>query len=85
MRFARPGRSESALAAHFEYLCALSGAQRPAYVPVIASGCVLRTNGPFRSLIVVNRSNSLVLHYTRNDQLVEEGELVLMDAGCEYQ
>ena len=41
MRFARPGSSENALAAHFEYLCALSGARRPAYVPVVASGCAL--------------------------------------------
>lgn len=38
MRFARPGLSESALAAHFEYLCSMSGAQRMAYVPVVASG-----------------------------------------------
>ncbi|KAG6829801.1 hypothetical protein H0H87_010142 [Tephrocybe sp. NHM501043] len=38
MRFTRPGISETALAAHFEYLCAMSGAQRPAYVPVVASG-----------------------------------------------
>ncbi|KAG6830958.1 hypothetical protein H0H92_013670 [Tricholoma furcatifolium] len=38
MRFTRPGISEAALAAHFEYLCAMSGAQRPAYVPVVASG-----------------------------------------------
>ncbi|KAG6915465.1 hypothetical protein DXG01_011332 [Tephrocybe rancida] len=38
MRFARPGISEAALAAHFEYLCAMDGAQRPAYVPVVASG-----------------------------------------------
>jgi hypothetical protein len=34
------GISETALAAHFEYLCSLSGAQRLAYVPVVASGCV---------------------------------------------
>ncbi|KAJ7666498.1 peptidase M24 [Mycena rosella] len=38
MRFARPGLSEAALAAHFEYLCSLAGSQRPAYVPVVASG-----------------------------------------------
>jgi len=43
MRFARPGISEAALAAHFEYLCALSGAQRLAYVPVVASGYVFVT------------------------------------------
>lgn len=38
MRFARPGMSESALVAHFEYICAMGGADRLAYVPVCASG-----------------------------------------------
>jgi len=38
MYFTRPGLSEAALAAHFEYACTLSGAQRLAYVPVVASG-----------------------------------------------
>lgn len=38
MRFTEPGLSEGALAAHFEYLCALKGSERPAYVPVVASG-----------------------------------------------
>lgn len=38
MRFARPGGTEAQLAAHFEYQCALGGSERPAYVPVVASG-----------------------------------------------
>ncbi|KAG8737805.1 hypothetical protein FRC12_017018, partial [Ceratobasidium sp. 428] len=38
MRFAQSAQSEAQLAAHFEYFCALKGAQRPAYVPVVASG-----------------------------------------------
>ncbi|CUA69292.1 X-Pro aminopeptidase [Rhizoctonia solani] len=38
MRFASLAATEAQLAAHFEYLCALEGAQRPAYVPVVASG-----------------------------------------------
>ncbi|ETW84620.1 Metallo peptidase M24B [Heterobasidion irregulare TC 32-1] len=67
MRLAEPGVSESHLAAHFEYLCARSGSQRPAYVPVVASG-----------------ENALIIHYTHNDHLLREGELVLVDAGCEY-
>ncbi|XP_006459791.1 hypothetical protein AGABI2DRAFT_219147 [Agaricus bisporus var. bisporus H97] len=67
MLFSRPGLSESALAAHFEYLCALQGAQRPAYVPVVASG-----------------PNALIIHYTDNNHLLQDGELTLMDAGCEY-
>ncbi len=40
MRFAQPGLSEADLQAHFEYICARGGAQRPAYVPVVASGYV---------------------------------------------
>ncbi|KIK55353.1 hypothetical protein GYMLUDRAFT_231086 [Collybiopsis luxurians FD-317 M1] len=67
MRFTRPGLSEAALAAHFDYLCSLSGAQRLAYVPVVASG-----------------PNALIIHYTHNNQLVSEDELILIDAGCEY-
>ncbi|PAV20579.1 peptidase M24 [Pyrrhoderma noxium] len=67
MRFAQPGMSEYALAAHFEYACALDGSQRPAYVPVVASG-----------------ANALIIHYTSNDQRIRDNELVLIDAGCEY-
>ena len=40
---------------------------------------------PVCLLILLFRPNSLVLHYTRNDQIIEEGELVLIDAGCEHQ
>ncbi|GLB33304.1 putative peptidase M24 [Lyophyllum shimeji] len=67
MRFTRPGMSEAALAAHFEYLCAMSGAQRMAYVPVVASG-----------------PNALIIHYTSNNHLIRQDELILIDAGCEY-
>ncbi|KAJ3558616.1 hypothetical protein NM688_g819 [Phlebia brevispora] len=67
MRFTQPGMSEHALASHFEYLCALSGAQRPAYVPVVASG-----------------ANALIIHYTSNNQIIREEEMILIDAACEY-
>lgn len=40
MRLSEPGLSEADLAAHFEYICARGGSQRPAYVPVVASGSV---------------------------------------------
>ncbi|KAI0269392.1 peptidase M24 [Gloeopeniophorella convolvens] len=67
MRLAQPGLSEADLQAHFEYICARNGVQRPAYVPVVASG-----------------ENALIIHYTRNDHLLRDGELVLIDAGGEY-
>lgn len=38
MRAARPGGTERELEAEFEYWCAKSGSERPAYVPVVASG-----------------------------------------------
>ncbi|CAE6472060.1 unnamed protein product [Rhizoctonia solani] len=66
MRFAKSAATEAQLAAHFEYVCALQGAQRPAYVPVVAGG-----------------ANALAIHYTNNDCRLREGEMVLMDAGCE--
>ncbi|KZT13168.1 uncharacterized protein LAESUDRAFT_690390 [Laetiporus sulphureus 93-53] len=67
MRFVEPGMSEHDVAAYFEYVCARMGAQRPAYVPVVASG-----------------PNALAIHYTANNQLIRENEMILMDAACEY-
>ncbi|KAJ9091278.1 hypothetical protein QFC19_009188 [Naganishia cerealis] len=70
-RSKRTGRErrkrEGDLVAVFEYHCALEGSERPAYVPVVASG-----------------ANALVIHYTNNDCELQDGELVLIDAGCEY-
>ncbi|ORY28643.1 putative X-Pro aminopeptidase [Naematelia encephala] len=67
MRMAKEGMSEAQLAAHFEYVCAMGGSERPAYVPVVASG-----------------ANALVIHWTRNDCVLNKDDLVLIDAGCEY-
>lgn len=35
--------------------------------------------------IVASGENACILHYTANDQPLEQGDLVLIDAGCEYQ
>lgn len=35
--------------------------------------------------IVAAGANACVLHYTRNDARIRAGDLVLIDAGCEYQ
>jgi Xaa-Pro aminopeptidase len=35
--------------------------------------------------IVAGGANACVLHYRANDALLQEGDLVLIDAGCEYQ
>jgi Xaa-Pro aminopeptidase len=41
--------------------------------------------GPAYSSIVGTGRNATVLHYIRNDQKLGEGELVLIDAGCELE
>lgn len=35
--------------------------------------------------IVGAGKNSCVLHYSRNDQIIQKDDIVLIDAGCEYQ
>lgn len=33
----------------------------------------------------VSRPNALIIHYTENNHLLQDEELVLVDAGCEYK
>jgi intermediate cleaving peptidase 55 len=35
-------------------------------------------------LVTQRSANACVIHYTQNDQLLQPGELLLIDAGCEY-
>ncbi|MEL0629742.1 Xaa-Pro aminopeptidase [Psychromonas aquatilis] len=35
--------------------------------------------------IVAGGNNACILHYTENDQILQDGDLVLIDAGAEYQ
>ena len=41
--------------------------------------------GPAYPSIVGGGANATVLHYVRNDQKLRDGELVLVDAGCELE
>jgi Xaa-Pro aminopeptidase len=41
--------------------------------------------GPAYTTIVGGGRNATILHYIANDQKLEDGSLVLIDAGCEYQ
>ena len=41
-------------------------------------------NGPAYASIVGGGRNATILHYIANDQPLVDGELVLIDAGCEY-
>lgn len=40
---------------------------------------------PAYNYIVGSGENSCILHYNENNALLKEGDLVLIDAGCEYQ
>ncbi|HEY6967285.1 MAG TPA: Xaa-Pro aminopeptidase [Burkholderiales bacterium] len=66
MRAARPGRFEYQLEAELLHEFRSSGAQFPAYWPIVAGG-----------------GNACVLHYVSNDDVLRDGDLVLIDAGCE--
>jgi Xaa-Pro aminopeptidase len=66
MHCAYPGRNEYEIEAELLYEFRRSGAQFPAYSPIVASG-----------------ANACVLHYVFNDAPLRDGELLLIDAGCE--
>ncbi len=40
---------------------------------------------PAYTSIVGSGGNSCILHYVNNNQIIRNGEVVLIDAGCEYQ
>lgn len=42
-------------------------------------------NGPGYNIIVGAGDNATILHYTANRDPIRDGDLVLIDAGCEYQ
>ena len=66
MQRTRPGRTEYEIEAELLYEFRRSGAQTPAYTPIVAGG-----------------ANACVLHYVFNDAPLRDGELLLIDAGCE--
>ncbi len=66
MQRARPGRYEYEIEAELLYEFRRSGAQTPAYTPIVAGG-----------------ANACVLHYVANDAALRDGDLLLIDAGCE--
>lgn len=82
MRFSNTSLSHSEwnLQAHFEYASALLGANRPAYVPVVASGdrgCVIHYTDNDRPL----SSGSAPSPHSGQPA---RGDLLTMDAGVEY-
>jgi Xaa-Pro aminopeptidase len=66
MRAARPGMFEYEIEAELLHEFRRSGAQSPAYTPIVAAG-----------------ANACVLHYNTNQAQSRDGDLVLIDAGCE--
>ncbi len=42
-------------------------------------------SGPGYNTIVGSADNATILHYVENDRIAKNGDLVLIDAGCEYQ
>jgi hypothetical protein len=70
----------------------------PFRIPVLFSGlsaacictccCLGASFIPFEfpdNLTLVDRANALIIHYTSNNHLIKEDEVLLIDAGCEYK
>ena len=67
MAATRPGVSEGALEATFDFLCrSRGGAQAPAFPAVVGGG-----------------ANACTIHHRHTDEILREGDCVLMDAGGE--
>lgn len=66
MRAVHPGASEYEIEAELLHEFRRSGAQAPAYTPIVAGG-----------------ARACVLHYVENSAVLRDGELLLIDAGCE--
>ena len=43
------------------------------------------SRAPAYNSIVASGENACILHYNKNDAEVKEGDLILIDAGCEYE
>ncbi|MES2018996.1 MAG: Xaa-Pro aminopeptidase [Pseudomonadota bacterium] len=66
MRASHPGMFEYEIEAELLHEFRRSGAQYPAYTPIVAAG-----------------ANACILHYNANKAQSRDGDLVLIDAGCE--
>lgn len=66
MQATRPGATEYEIEAVLQHEFRRSGAQAPAYTPIVAGG-----------------ANACVLHYVENSAVLHDGDLLLIDAGCE--
>ncbi len=66
MQAVRPGATEYEIEALLQHEFRRSGAQAPAYTPIVAGG-----------------ANACVLHYVENNAVLNDGDLLLIDAGCE--
>lgn len=81
---------ESARIAVAAHTRAMQAAQPGAYEYQLAAEiehefAVQGASGPAYATICGSGENACILHYTENRMRMQEGHLVLIDAGCEYQ
>ena len=66
LRNMKPGMTESAIEAYYDFVLKSNGVKVPAFTTIAASG-----------------PNNNTLHYSKNDRVTEDGDLILFDLGAQ--
>ena len=79
--------AEISVAAHYHALGSIDAAHLEADIETELLYSFRRQGAKYEAYpsIVASGENACILHYADNDQPLEQGHLVLVDAGCEYQ
>ena len=72
--------------AHAEAASAIAPGRREYEIQAVVESAfrAAGASGPAYPSIVASGANATILHYTRNDRVIERGDLVLLDAGAEW-
>jgi Xaa-Pro aminopeptidase len=72
--------------AHAEAASAIAPGRREYEIQAIVESAfrMAGASGPAYPSIVASGANATILHYMRNDRVIERGDLVLLDAGAEW-
>ena len=79
--------TEITMAAHVAAIKSTHPGMYEYQVEALVDSIFRRTEGGYAGYnsIIASGPNATILHYTDNDRQIQDGDLVLIDAGCEHQ